>query len=264
MLVHIAQALVADWDHLDIFELILKVALPIWLTAALVPYIFSLSMFASYEMGFLRLKWNNPTRADPGWRVKAGLVWAFGVNLRDLRAFSNPWLGRFVEGPGYRDRLETVADFRVSQADALRAQQEALQRLADFAGVQGTDLEGRQLDRREFQETIRSLDLLFIWMAGSYRKASRYRGDLLHLLQGDFGAQGLADPNGVQLFVSKDGQRWYAQRQTVTGWWFAVGAAGPPPNQWKYDGSVPPGGFPGKEKVWGTQPFVDTFSRNWV
>lgn len=32
----------------------------------------------------------------------------------------------------------------------------------------------------------------------------------------------------IRTQVSGDGQRWYAERQTITGHWFAIGAAGPP------------------------------------
>ncbi len=46
------------------------------------------------------------------------------------------------------------------------------------------------------------------------------------------------------MHVSNDGQHWYAPRQATTGWWFAIGASGPPPDQWFYDGPVPPGSFP--------------------
>ncbi len=45
------------------------------------------------------------------------------------------------------------------------------------------------------------------------------------------------------------------RRRTVTGWVFAVGAAGPPPEQWFYDGPEPPSGYPGSDPGWGRSPF---------
>ncbi|MBI3024698.1 MAG: hypothetical protein HYY66_03285 [Candidatus Tectomicrobia bacterium] len=52
-------------------------------------------------------------------------------------------------------------------------------------------------------------------------------------------------------------------RRTVTGWCFAIGAAGPPPDQWEYDGSDPPCGFPGKDQLWGTGAFSNSKNLNW-
>ena len=63
--------------------------------------------------------------------------------------------------------------------------------------------------------------------------------------------------------VAEDGQRWLAYRRTISGWCFAIGAAGPPPGQWEYDGQDPPTGFPGEEPVWGDIPFREAVSRNW-
>ena len=49
----------------------------------------------------------------------------------------------------------------------------------------------------------------------------------------------------------------------MTGWCFAIGAAGPPPNQWEYDGPEPPKGYPGEDVSWGDGPFSDQVNRNW-
>jgi hypothetical protein len=59
--------------------------------------------------------------------------------------------------------------------------------------------------------------------------------------------------------VAKNGKAWYAWRRTVTGWCFAIGAAGPPPDRWEYDGPEPPGRFPSKGRGWG-----DNANRNWT
>ena len=67
----------------------------------------------------------------------------------------------------------------------------------------------------------------------------------------------------MSLYVSEDGQSWYAWRRTVTGWCFAIGAAGAPPNQWEYDGPEPPEGFPSEDQAWGDSPFADQANRNW-
>ena len=94
-------------------------------------------------------------------------------------------------------------------------------------------------------------------------RGGRYRDDLLKMIGDDFTRQGLPKESGIALRVSSDGQAWYAWRRTVTGWCFAIGAAGPPPEQWEYDGPEPPHGFPGRDRTWGERPFSDQVNRNW-
>ena len=98
---------------------------------------------------------------------------------------------------------------------------------------------------------------------GWYRRDDRYRNDMLKILGDKFIRQGLPQESGITLHVAKNGQSWYAWRRTVTGWCFAIGAAGPPPDEWKYDGPEPPQGFPGKDSVWGNGPFSDQVNCNW-
>ena len=69
------------------------------------------------------------------------------------------------------------------------------------------------------------------------------------LVESGFERYRLSQPHGITMHINSDGQRWYAERQTVTGHWFAIGAAGPPPDQWLFDGSARPEGFP-VESAW--------------
>ena len=90
----------------------------------------------------------------------------------------------------------------------------------------------------------------------------RYRSDLLEIIL-DLTRYGLPEDSGITMKVSEDGQAWYVWRRTVTGWCFAIGAAGAPPNQWEYDGPEPPGGYPGKNRDWGERAFSDEVNLNW-
>ncbi len=71
----------------------------------------------------------------------------------------------------------------------------------------------------------------------------------------------LPTPSGIRIHVSDNGQRWYAKRQTITGHWFAVGAAGPRSDIWYYDGPERPSGYP-NELEW-DQCLGDHHAVNW-
>ena len=149
---------------------------------------------------------------------------------------------------------------RVLAQDAIAEEEYRLWR---YAGVDGIDSEGRRLDCREFKETMKALRWLATCHMGHYRKRSRYDENLLSLLGDDFTMHGLTGRSRIEMKVAKTGQRWFAYRRTVSGWCFAIGAAGPPPDQWEYDGCDPPCGFPGEDPSWGNGSFGDTVNRNW-
>lgn len=55
--------------------------------------------------------------------------------------------------------------------------------------------------------------------------------------------------------VRGDGQAWFAWRRTTTGWVFGIGAKGPPPSEWFYEGPEPPKGYPDSGPGWGSNAF---------
>jgi hypothetical protein len=157
-----------------------------------------------------------------------------------------------------------VKDFREREKAKARAAIEKQENLQRHAGVDGEDEEGRRLDRREFKETTDALRWLGTCQMGWHRnRGGRYRTDMLERMSNDFSRQGLPEEHGITMRVRDDGQAWYAWRRTVTGWVFAVGAAGPPPDQWEYDGPEPQRGFPGEDPAWGDDPFDFGTSKNW-
>jgi hypothetical protein len=88
-----------------------------------------------------------------------------------------------------------------------------------------------------------------------------YKSNLLGIV-GDFTRQGLPAESGIHLHVADDKKAWFAWRETITGWVFAIGAAKEPPDQWLYDGTAPPSGFPGTDESWGNQNTTGR-TKNW-
>ena len=137
------------------------------------------------------------------------------------------------------------------------------QRLADNAGAVGTDSFGRQLDQREHAETMQALQWLYTCQLGYYpNQGKRYFADLEAIIDGLSDRYDLPYPNNIEMRISDDGQSWYAARQTITGHWFAIGAAGPPTDQWFYDGPTAPTCFP-NESGW-DQWVPDSNSPHWA
>ena len=251
-----------SWNQLDGHLLFQKLLLPIWLTIGLLPFLFALSLYAAYEHPFRQI--NSETRVFwVRWRARIAMMMTLRFKARDIVHFRHFWTKRLVDTNALGEARAVVRQFEESLRDRERAIAEEEYRLRRYAGVDGTDSEDRRLDRREFKETIKALRWLATCHMGHYRRRNRYDRNLLRLFGDDFTPQGLPGKSGIEMKVAKDGQRWFAYRRTASGWCFAIGAAGPPPEQWEYDGRNPPCGFPGEDPSWGDDPFGETVNKNW-
>ncbi len=244
--------LISGWDTFDKTHALRELALPLWLTIGMTPYVYLLALWASYDSAFSRIDLASEDRAARR-RAKLGLVLALHVRAGPANAFAWRSSHQITEAPTVREAYRVGRAFLVEVRQQLRAEREAANRLERYADVQGTDEDGRQLDQREFEETKSELLSLASAQIGWYEQDGRYRKDLAEF----FPFTRLPEEHGVTVRVSPDGQRWLACRQTVTGWCFAVGAGTAPPDQWLYDGPRPPAGFPGDDPAWGEQFGID-------
>lgn len=246
--------LVRQWDQLNQGAYLPEFAVPVWMTIGALPFIYFIMLYARYQSAFKTL-YTVQDSADRRRAELAMITTMFG-RVRDIGAITGIWTREAASAPSLAAARNVIKHFQASRRleDAKEAERQA--RLRRYAGVEGTDDNGRQLDRREFEGTTRVLR----WLA-SYQEAwysnpgGRYRGDLFDLLGNDFTSYGLPLEHGITLHVARNGRSWWAWRRTVTGWCFAIGAVGA--DQWEYDGPEPPRGFPGKDKRW------EGGNRNW-
>ena len=253
-----------DWHQLDARELLLDLALPVWLTVSLVPFLYLFSIYVAYDVIFRRISRAKAAKASR-WRSRLALLSVLHFRADTVRKLAPYWYvtRKLGEAQTFSAARGVVAEFLDTLSRREQAKLDEEERLRRYSGSQELDDGGRRLDRREFAETIDALHWLATCHMGWHRNGSRYRRDMLRVLGDDFTRHGLPRESGITLHVAQDGQSWYAWRRTVTGWCFAIGAAGPPPDQWTYDGPEPPKGFPGKDSSWGDGPFADRVNRNW-
>ena len=263
LLIYTARRVYLGWGQIDARALLLKFGLPVWLTIGLLPFIYGISLYLSYDSAFRRINsFNEDGRAR--WRARAALLISFHVRIRDLSRFHAYRVRELSAASTFTVARQIIGNFKRQQREAARAVADEQERLRRYAGSDDTDERGRRLDRREFKETIDALSKLHMYQMGCYGNlGGRYRDDLLQIIGKDLTRSGLPEESGITLRVSEDGQSWYAWRRTVTGWCFAIGAAGPPPNQWEFDGLEPPTTCPGQDPAWGKKPFSNDTNLNW-
>lgn len=253
--------LISDVATIDAGETARDLALPIWLTLGALPFIYLLSLYSSYELAFVHMRIGSPNDRV-SWKAKLALVSKFHFHHRAVHAFAGKWPRELVLATSFREARQVITD----QQAKLRADEAAKKKEADdlvrYAGVKGMDAEGRQLDRREFKETADALEWLHTMQMGWYNnQGGRYRDDLLDQFASIFDRRGLPEEHGVTLKVSRSGQSWFAWRRTPSGWCFAIGSEGPPPDEWYFDDPEPPKSYPGHDRAWGDHPFEPTL--NW-
>lgn len=250
--------LAVNWDEIHKRSEVIEFLLPVWMTAAAIPFLMVLNMWMSYESAFSRID-DRATGRRARWRAKTAVVLRFNVRMRALGDLAGVGAVAAAQADSFAAAwraLGTVIDERQGRLDR---EAEQLSRLTRFAGVQGTDELGQRLDRREFRETREALRTLSFAQMGWYRSLNaRYRDDLPETLESNFIRKGLRKPSGVQQLVAEDGRWWFGWRRTISGWCLGIGASGPPPDQWFYEGPDPPVGPPGSGSGWGDSAHAAT------
>jgi hypothetical protein len=258
LILHVLVSIASDWDGFDKTLALRALALPLWMTAGVLPYAFAVRLWADYDSAFTCVNHETNDRRARG-RAKLALFCELGLRSAAGRSFRTYWARQLVEASTLRDTRDVVREHLRDRKQRAADTAEAEARLVRFAGVDGEDEDGRRLDQREFDETKDALHQLAGAQMGWYRnQGRRYRADLLAMLAP---FKGLPEDHGISLSVSADGQSWWAWRRTVTGWCFAIGAAERPPDQWLHDGPEPPTGFPGLDTEWGERWGFE--ARNW-
>jgi hypothetical protein len=256
-------SVVFNWDSLEVSDLLRQVALPIWLSVLVLPYVYLIGIYAAYETVFTLLD----IRHRPGWWrrqvTRLALVATFWTRVYDLGQLGRRCYFDLAHAQSWGEARAVIKGQLEDDAYQLRVD-EAKRELAErHSGKEGTDAEGGRLDRREFEETQDALRFLHTCHGGWWRKQERYHSDLLALIGGPDGMYGLDSTNGYNEWVSPDGGSWYAWRETISGWIFGIGSNAPPPDEWKYDGPDPPTGPPGADPRWRHDPFGLEAGPNW-
>ncbi len=235
--------LLDDWSEIDAALLFREFLLPLWLTPVALLLIYPLSWFAAYEGVRARMRFaakGSPIRAQ-----RLAVLIRCAGRLGALRELQGTASWRIGQSEGFRAAWREIGDIKQQQREERETQLAAERRLVLNAGLVGTDETGKQLDQREHAETMEALRWLATCQMGHYRnRDNRYYAGLEMIIDDLSNKYSLPTPNGIKMCISSDGQSWYASRQTITGHWFAIGAAGPPSDQWLYDGPTAPSSIP--------------------
>ena len=221
-----------------------------------------LALYAAYEQAFTWINFRDTHSLRARFRAKAAVAVRLHGQATLVDKLNLHWARRVADASSFRAALAVVDEFREDLDPSAQEEQDAADRLVRYAGIDAVDEEGRRLDRREFEETTQALRWIATCQMGWGRRETGYRSDILDVI-GDLTSHGLPGDGGIEVHASPNGGSWYAWRRTISDWVFAIGAAGPPPDEWQYDGPQSPSGFPGESPDWGSGPFDYDAAPNW-
>lgn len=145
VLMFVTTRLIATWGELDKDGLLFQLALPVWMTIGLLPYVYLVGLIASYEVAFLHADWKSNVSWGARWRTRLVLLTSFHIRAADVGGFAGVWPRRLAEAGSFRQARQVIRDFRTARGDEARtkAAAEATEHLAD---VDGEEAEGHWLD----------------------------------------------------------------------------------------------------------------------
>ncbi len=120
LLILTIRQLYANWGDIDKHALALQIALPIWLTIALLPYIYLVSLYANYDSAFRHINHLTHDRKARR-RAKLALIIKLHFRSRDSHDFAGPWYQRIASAPKFRAARQVVAQFQRERRDEERA-----------------------------------------------------------------------------------------------------------------------------------------------
>jgi hypothetical protein len=245
----------SNWGNLNQRQLLLTFLLPIWLTVASLPAVYAVSLYSNYEAAFVRLGFHNRADAKARRRAKLALVLGYNFHNHELDGFAGRAISDLADAKTWSDARKVVALQRAESRLSNAKETMEAARAARYAGVSGTDWDGRPFDEREFNETKEALDQLHTFQSAQSDNG-RYRTDILSIVSGLL-SKTFPEAEINLTFARKD-RAWFTWRRTIGGWVLGKGAAGPPPDEWSYLGLEEPRGAPTPTSGWVQGAFPST------
>jgi hypothetical protein len=230
--------------------------LPVWMTLFALPFVYVLATGSAFEsaLNHLQRAAERQGRPLPLW-MKLAVILSTGFSLRGASRVTGMWAADVVKTTSFREARRVLKSLKAGDDLKAAVAAKAAADLERYAGIAGVDIEGRQLDRREFAATTNALELLDAYASADFRDG-RYRADVATRNGGWMFR--LPDDHGIVVEVSKSGKAYRAWRRTPSGWCFAVGRSKNGLTTQYYDGPEPPTTFPPKP------PWSDGQTLNWL
>jgi hypothetical protein len=111
MVVFVTAQIISRWDEIAGVESLRELALPIWLTMAVVPIVYLIAAMAAYETAFLRIDFGK-THPRKRRRAKFALWSTFFGRIQPIGAFGGHWAKDAASTNTLRDARRVIRAYR--------------------------------------------------------------------------------------------------------------------------------------------------------
>lgn len=216
--------------------------MPVWMTFFALPFVYALAVFYAYESAFNQLRNQSDQLGSPvqPW-MRAAIVLTGGLTPWGANRVTGLWMRELAATSSIGEARKLLRSLRADADFRAARKAKAAADLERYTGVSGTDVDGRQLDKREFAATTNALELLDAYasadlQSGGFHEdvATRNGGRLL----------GLPHEHGIEVEVSESRKSYRAWRRTPSGWCFGIGRSTKASTTYYYEGPEPPTSYP--------------------
>lgn len=226
--------------------------LTVWLPALLLPLFYVEAFLMTLEGVLPRLRLSTTDRKRYPKRVSLAVLLGLHFRVKLAARFNASYYG-LADPQTYREARQFMRKFRADVCLQDAAERERVENLRVNMGKKGTDVDGAQLDRREFHVTKDRLDWISTTQMGRFEgNGGRYWDDNDGLTDLMVAAKKheLPEQHGFVVQTSLDGQKWRAWRVLPSAWVLGMGGSGWR-SEWVYAGDEPPQSWPGdRDPLW--------------
>ncbi|HXW59236.1 MAG TPA: hypothetical protein VEJ23_07130 [Solirubrobacteraceae bacterium] len=115
LLLYVTARVAGNLSSSSLALLLRDLALPIWLSVMLLPYVYLVGLLSTYEVAFLRLRFADPATPRDLRRAKLALILGVRGRARDIAGLTAPWPRRLVAAPTLADARRVVAELRAER-----------------------------------------------------------------------------------------------------------------------------------------------------
>jgi hypothetical protein len=134
---------VRQWQQVTTRANLLELLLPVWLTLALLPFIYVASILLAYGSAFNRIDWALGKTSDGSWKAKLALVTVLRGRRVDASRFAGRWVSEAAAAPSFRAARRVAREFKGWLRKRGSEEKEARESLQRNIELRGTDADGR-------------------------------------------------------------------------------------------------------------------------
>lgn len=118
IVIYVTASLIGSWRQEDPWHDLRELALPIWLTIGVLPFVLAFSLFSGYQAAFWRIDWHTNDRRVRRL-AKFALLLELNVSAHPIAKFGGGWLTQIAGARSFDEARGVVRRYREANSSAV-------------------------------------------------------------------------------------------------------------------------------------------------